>query len=232
MTCIIIDDEPSAIGVLEFFIEKVPYLTLLGSFKNPIEAIECVRQNKPDITFLDIQMEIMSGMEVARLIQDKTNIVFTTAHAEYAIESFDYIVLDYLMKPIAFERFMKAIQKVPSQSKEQEHLFIKTDVRGKMSKIMLDDVLYIEGYGNYVKFHKASECVVALLTFKELEERLSPSQFIRVHKSHIVAIDQISGIEGNEIIIGYKTKEIKIPVGGTYRDDLLTIIKPHVVGGR
>lgn len=236
MTCIIIDDEPAAVGVLELIIKKIPYLKVLGSFTNPIEGMESVRQLLPDITFLDIQMEAMSGVEVAKLIKDQTKIIFTTAYSDYAVSAFEDNALDYLMKPISLERLIKAIQKVPSTSIKnsalEDYMFIKNDIKGKVVKVQLDEVVYIEGYGNYVKFHRETDYLMALLTFKELTERLSPTDFKRIHKSYIVAINRIIGIEGNEALMRQKPKEIRIPIGTTYREDLLATIKPHIVGGK
>jgi two-component system, LytTR family, response regulator len=223
--CVIIDDEQPAIDVLEKYIAQVPYLQLTGATTNPLAGIELIRKQKAELVFLDIQMDELSGLEVMKLIPPETKVVLCTAYSEYAVASYDLDVIDYLMKPIAFSRFMRAVQRVADKLPQQQlqepgaaddYIMIRAEHKGKMIKIDLDDIDFIEGRSNYVAFHRGKEVTMAYLTLKELEERLPESRFIRVHKSYIVALSQIAYIENNEFVL--KRNKTLVPISAAYKD--------------
>lgn len=227
MRCIIIDDEVPAINVLDQYIQQLPDLTLVGVATNPLVGIDLVKKHKVDVVFLDIQMDEMSGLEVMKIIGKETKIVFCTAYSEFAVQSYELNAVDYLMKPIEFNRFVKAVHRVREQlypasvhsevkAIPNDYIFVKTEHKGKLMKIDLDDIQYIESVNNYVIFHCADGRVIAYLTLKELEERLPPTQFARVHKSYIIAIRQISALEHNAVRL--RSVKAGIPIGGQYKD--------------
>lgn len=227
MKCIIIDDEMPAINILEQYIRQMPNITLLGVATNPITGIDLVKKHKVDVVFLDIHMDEMSGLEVMEIIGNETKIVFCTAYSEFAVQSYDLNAVDYLMKPIEFNRFVKAVQRVydllyPTavvpeiKAIPNDYIFVKTEQKGKLIKIDLDDIQYIESLNNYVFFHRPGGKIIAYLTLKELEGRLPQSQFMRVHKSYIVSVPQIAALENNEVRM--KGCTIAIPIGGQYKE--------------
>lgn len=235
LSCVIIDDEDHAIELLKNYVSRVPYLNLVYSSTNPIEGLSYIQANNPDLIFLDIHMDELSGPQVVKMLKDKSKVIFTTAYSNYAIEAFEEGVLDYLLKPISFERFMKATQKaiyeniqaIPAQvvSPEKSSIFIKVENKGKMVRIKLDEIIHVEGMRNYIGFHTQNNgLILGLLTFKEVEDALPEPQFIRIHKSHIIAFDRIVGIDGNEVVIKTDKKETKIPIGITYKDKFLSMI--------
>ena len=226
MKCIIIDDEQPAINVIKKYIGRLSTLQLIGTATNPLEGIELIKKEKPDVVFLDIQMDEMNGIDVMKIISDDTLVVFCTAYSEFAVTSYDLAAIDYLMKPIEFNRFVKAVQRVsdalsvqPSVFEEaipNDYIFVKAGQRGKMLKIDLDDIDLVEAKNNYIAFHRGANKTLAYLTMKEMEERLPASQFMRVHKSYIVALKQISSMENNELIL--KKLSIRIPIGAIYKE--------------
>lgn len=236
LSCIIIDDETHAIELIKTYIGRVPYLNLTFSTTDPIEGLNHINTYNPDLIFLDIHMDELSGPQVVKMLKDKSKVIFTTAYSDYAIDAFEEGVLDYLLKPISFERFMKATQKAVSEniqaatlptlvSPEKSSIFIKVENKGKMLRIKLEDIIHVEGMRNYIGFHtQSSGLILGLLTFKEVEEALPEPQFIRIHKSHIIAFDRIVGIDGNEVVIRTDKKETKIPIGITYKDKFLAMI--------
>lgn len=234
MNCIIIDDEIHAIELLKTYVSRVPFLKLVYATQNPIEGLTYINTHKPDLVFLDIHMDELSGPEVVKLIKSPSKVIFTTAYDTHAVEAYNDGVIDYLLKPISFERFMRATQKaigtdVPPTNVEpladKSSIFIKVENKGKMLRIKLDDIIHVEGMRNYIGFHtQSSGLILGLLTFKEVEEALPEPQFLRIHKSYIIAFDRIIGIDGNEVIIKTDKKEIKIPVGITYKERFLSMI--------
>lgn len=231
--CVIIDDEQPAINVLKKYIDRLPNLELVAVETNPLLGIEIIRKEKPDVVFLDIQMDEMNGIEVMKILGDCTNVVFCTAYSEFAVTSYELDAVDYLMKPIEFNRFVKAVQRVTDVVTHQpcsnpdaipnDYIFVKAGQRGKMLKIDLDDIDFVEGMNNYVAFHRGPQKTLAYLTMKELEERLPNSQFMRVHKSYIVALKQISSMENNELILKKLPK--RIPIGANYKDAFMERMK-------
>jgi two-component system, LytTR family, response regulator len=233
INCVIIDDEQPAINVLKKYISRLPNLKLLGTETNPLEGIEIIKKERPDVVFLDIQMDEMNGIEVMKRIGDITRVVFCTAYSEFAVTSYEMDAVDYLMKPIDFNRFVKSVQRVtdliahqPSSFTEplvNDYIFIKAGQRGKMLKIDFDDIDYVEAMNNYIAFHRGNQKTLAYLTMKELEERLPGNEFMRVHKSYIVALGQISSMENNELIL--KKNSGRIPIGANYREAFMNRMK-------
>lgn len=233
-TCIIVDDEPLARNLLSEYVKKVPELELLKAFGNPLEALNFLRENKVDILFLDIQMPELTGMALLKILQNKPAVILTTAYSQYAIESYELNVTDYLLKPITFERFLKAVEKanqhlessvktteektsttLPEDTTEESSVptFIFVKDGRKLVKVNLADIQYIEGMKDYVRIHTPDRKITSLQRMKSLEEELPPKQFIRIHHSYIVGVAWIDEIERERIFIGRNI----IPVSDTYR---------------
>jgi DNA-binding LytR/AlgR family response regulator len=218
--CYVVDDEAASVSLLSKFINKTPTLELLGSSLNPLEALKKFQQNeiKADITFLDINMPEISGLELANLIKDYTHIVFTTAHTQYGLEAFDRDVIDYIAKPFGYERFLKAVsryqklkQSTQQPSKKENYFFIKSDIKGKLIRVLIDKILYIESTTNYITIYTPTESYMTYITLTEAEEYLKPYDFVRVHKSIIVNPKNIKSIEGNKILLGNKLTILASP---------------------
>ncbi|NVO20171.1 MAG: response regulator transcription factor [Bacteroidetes bacterium] len=218
MNCIVIDDTPLAVEKLEGFISQVPYLNLLKSFFNGIEAISFMKTNPVDLVFLDIQMEQFSGLQFLDSIQNPHAIIIVSAYSQYAVEGFNHAVVDYLLKPYSFERFLKAIDKVQAARESEtpkEYMFVKTEYR--MERVNFSDILYIEGKGAYLRIITPKSKVMTLQNFQHMESQLSANNFMRIHKSFIVALNKIESIERNRIKIGGEL----IPIGLSYRERFL-----------
>ncbi len=240
LSCFVIDDEQGAIDLLINFIEKTPFLKLVGSTTNSIESIPIIQNQKIDLVFLDIQMPYVTGLELMNIIQDRCRVILTTASADYALEGFEKNALDYLLKPISFERFLKAAQKAlaatalatPQWRAEQDddYIFVKTENKGKMIKINFEEIVYVEGLKNYVSIYTKDDRIVTLLNIKDLEERLPQKRFLRVHKSYIVSMDKIRALDGNQILL--IDMKAYIPLGETYRNTFFNSLQKNVIGGR
>jgi DNA-binding LytR/AlgR family response regulator len=230
ISCIIVEDEPLARNLLEQYIQKVPYLCLVESFSNPLAAIEFLRENSIDLLFLDIQMPNITGVNLLKILAKRPLVIFTTAYSEYALEGYELDVVDYLLKPITLERFLKAVEKVAQRlrplkienGEERQERATETEVTPhfvfvkdgtKLVKIRLQDILYIEGLKDYVVIHTPQQKVVSLQRMKNLEEQLPDNQFIRIHNSYIVSLEAIDAIEKEKVQIG----KVFIPVSDTYR---------------
>ena len=230
INCIVIDDELPAIEQMEEYITRIPFLNLLGSFDNAIEPINFLKSNSVDLIFLDIEMEGFTGLQLIKTLQHKPKIILTTAYDQYAIEAFDLNVSDYLLKPISFERFIKAIDKIFDSYTEtniktsneavykRDYFFVKTEFR--MQRVDFKDILFIEGMNEYLRINTTKEKIMTLQNFKSLEEILPKNNFVRVHKSYMVAINKIDCVEKNRIKIGEKL----IPVSNTYKDAFYLIL--------
>jgi two-component system LytT family response regulator len=237
--CLIVDDEPLALHVLEDYISKMPFLQLVKATTNPIEALSLVQEKLVDLVFLDVQMPELTGIQFLRIANGRAKVILTTAYPQYALEGYELDVIDYLLKPIAFDRFYKAVQKAqavlqpaqaaaqpvhtePAQPKQQDLLsdfiFVKTE--HKIQKVYLNDILFIEGLKDYISIFTAAERIITLQNMKKMEDALPTKYFIRVHKSYIVSINKIDSIERSRIFIGEKI----IPVGDTYRDEFFKIV--------
>jgi len=226
MNCIIIEDEPLAMLRMKKYVEKVPFLQLLGTFENGLEAIRFLQAEKVDLVFLDIQMNQFSGIQFLESLSRKPAVILTTAFDQYAIKAFELQVVDYLLKPFSFERFLQAVVRVQEKLHAgnfnlplRPFLFIKTGHR--LQKVLLEEILFIEGVRDYRKIHCVNSKIMTLETFSALEEKLPGKQFCRVHKSFLVAIDKIESIERN----GIKIQKETIPVSDTYRDEFYRLVK-------
>ncbi len=222
MKCIIVEDEPLAMERTQLFIEKVSDLNLLESFDNALDAMDYIRDHEVDLIFLDIKMDELSGIQFLETTKVEAQVIITTAYDEYALKGYDLNVTDYLLKPFDLDRFLKAIEKVrenmKSTTQDQEFIFIKTENR--LEKIFFDEILYIEGMGDYRRFHCKDRRIMTLQTFGELEQILPKNKIPRVHKSYMVAIDKIDSIERSRIHIN---KEM-LPISDTYRDQFFNLI--------
>ncbi|WP_199117188.1 LytTR family DNA-binding domain-containing protein [Pedobacter sp. ASV28] len=239
LKCIAVDDEPLALDIIADYVAKVPFLQLVKRTESAIEAMQLVQEGNIDLVFLDIQMPELTGIQFLKIAGNKASYILTTAYSQYALESYDLNVSDYLLKPIAFDRFYKAVEKVRNQHQKQElavvapvpepvaapvttaiqdFIFVKTE--HKIQKIELDDILYIEGLKDYISIFTKNERVITLQNMKKMEETLPKGDFIRVHKSYIIAVDKIESIERSRITIAGKI----IPVGDTYRDAFFKLI--------
>ena len=216
LTCMIVDDEPLAVRLLESYVEKTPDLQLLASFTDSITAINAVKEQKPDLLFLDIQMPNLDGMELAHSLPAETRVIFTTAFKEYAFESYEVNALDFLLKPIRYNKFLNAVEKAKKQklpqkeailsSTQQNTVFIRVD--GEWRNVVIDKIIYVSCIKDYVMFYLDDETrpLITHLTMKAVEQMLPSEKFLRIHRSYIVAIDKIRKIDRNDCV--YIGKEI------------------------
>ncbi|MEO5647751.1 MAG: LytTR family DNA-binding domain-containing protein [Chitinophagaceae bacterium] len=214
LNCIIIDDEPLSRKGLKEYIDDIDFLHLAGEYDNPLKATADIKEKNVQLLFLDIQMPKISGLEFFKSLHHAPPVIFTTAFPQYALDGFELNALDYLVKPISFDRFYKAVLKAKEyyevrekneeegslQKNNEKYFFIKAD--NKLIKIIFDEILFVEALQNYVTIHTSNARYITYLTFKSIEEYLPSSEFIKCHKSFIVAASRVSSIDGNEIIIG------------------------------
>ncbi len=235
INCIIIDDEPLAHRVIEKYCEEIPFVKIAGKFFKAIDALEVLKNREIDLIFLDINMPRLSGLEFLKSLSNPPLVIITTAYAEYALQGFELAVLDYLMKPFAFDRFLKAIQKAQdilmsreaqlsetiktSDVPEDDHLFIKSSK--KTYRVKFDDILYIEALGDYVKIFTKDRMIVSYQSLKNLEVILSPKTFPRIHKSFIVSLSKIDVIEGNHV----KIRDKMLPIGNNFKTEFEKLIR-------
>ncbi|MFC2086129.1 LytR/AlgR family response regulator transcription factor [Bacteroidota bacterium] len=234
ITCIAVDDEPLALEKIESFIEKIHYLKLISSFDNAFDALYFLKNNDVQLMFLDIQMEDLTGIQLIESLTNPPMIIFTTAFEEYALKSYELEVQDYLLKPISFQRFLRATERIYSSftknqqeclpntnnqlKAEDEYIFLKSG--NKIQKVLFENILYIKGLKDYLIVKVGEERVVTHMNFSQMEELLPVENFIRVHKSYIVAINKINFIERNRIKIG----EELIPISNTYKREFFNKI--------
>jgi len=231
LSCIIIDDEPVARKILQEFTEQVPFLDLLGKFDSAMKAEEFLKSNQPDIIFLDIEMPKESGLQMLKRINIESIVILTTAFPQYALEGYELDILDYLLKPFAWHRFLKAVQKAKdfyemkthSGNTPPSHIFIKSDKR--IEKVELSEILYAEVLGNYVTICTERKKIIAYLTMKSLETQLSPADFIKIHQSFLVNRSKIDSVEGNELKVGTKS----LPISRNYRDSVTSLINQRLL---
>jgi len=230
MTCIIVDDEPNAIEVLKRYVEKVESLQLLGTFRNPVKAIAYMQQMPADVIFLDINMPHIKGTDLLQTIGSQPLVIFTTAYTEYAVTSYELDAVDYLVKPIAFERFLKAVNRARERheqkllhtnaasqlSAEGKSQFVFLKSGAQVHKVLLDDIRYVEKQSNYLSFNTTNKKILVRGNMNEVFELLPPEKFCQVHKSFVVALDKIDVIEAHQLSIGKTT----VPIGNSYRDQL------------
>ncbi len=227
MRCVIIDDEPFAIELLKLYIQKTPELTLLASFSNSQKAIDYINKNEIDLLFLDIQMPHINGIQLIKKLPTPPMLIFSTAFNKYAIEGFELQAIDYLLKPFDYDRFYRAIKKadelyrlkLAATMQPEPFIFVKADYQ--MLKINISQILFIEGWDDYIKIYLSNKPILTLMSLKSILELLPHKDFIRVHRSFIVPIKKIESIRNKTIKIGEK----EIPVGATYTDVLYQLIK-------
>ncbi len=232
--CIVIDDEQPAIDIMNHYISKTPELDLVGTYNNPLVGMKEIKKSNVALVFLDIQMEEMTGLEVMNIINENVKVILCTAYPQFALEGFDLDAVDYLLKPISFDRFSKAVKKVLTtfpdsssvinnlESLDQDHIFVKTEQKGKLIKIYFKDIDYIEAMGNYIAFHQGKNKVMAYSTMKDLEDILPLHTFMRVHKSYIIALPKITMIENGFVVLdgGHK-----ISIGSNYKEVFMSKMK-------
>lgn len=227
LNCIIVDDEEGAHRVLEHFIGQSNHVNLSGSFYTAMEAMDYVYQNDVDIMFLDINMPGLSGMELLETMSKRPFVILTTAYKEYALEGYKYDVADYLVKPFDFKRFLSAIDKVINRigtakkvvdtaPGKSDHIILKVD--GDIVKVYFNEILYTQSYGNYVKFYTREKMLISQITTQEVENKLDEKLFVRIHKSYLVALSEISKISGGQLFLKDGTV---LPLGNFYRKNVI-----------
>lgn len=236
--CLIIDDEQPAINVIVNYIKNVPYLNLVATSTNPIEGLHIINNQKIDLVFLDIQMPEITGLEFIKNINGKSKIIIISAFAEFALDGFELEVIDYLLKPVPLTRFLKAAQKAKdllsndfstkSSYDGNEFIMVKGDNKGKLIKIEIDEIDYIEGTGNYVTIFCGAKKILSLINMKDLEDKLPHQKFIRVHKSFIIAVSKIASIDGNLVILKNHPKA-EIVIGKVYKPFVLERLKSRLI---
>jgi DNA-binding LytR/AlgR family response regulator len=232
MKCIIVDDEPLAIEILESYVARIEELELTGTFRNAIAAFSFVQQNPVDLIFLDIEMPKLSGIEFLKTLKNSPKVIITTAYRDYAIEGFELEVVDYLLKPIPFERFLKSVGKVlhsriePSITTQvaAQDSFIYFKVDKKMVKTRIADILYIESIKDYVKVRTADKEIITQQKISYLDESLPRQQFLRIHRSFIVNLDRIDAYTATDVEIS----KFKVPIGRNYKSDVMKVLSKQV----
>lgn len=228
--CLIVDDEPLAAKVIESYINRVEVLELSATCSTAVEAFNHLNSSKIDLIFLDIEMPQITGMDLITSLTNPPKIILTTAYREYAVESYEHGVVDYLLKPISFERFLKAIgkitlnQTVPKESElptetKQKFIFVKSNK--KQVKVALDKILYIEGLKEYLQIITHDEKIISYLSLTYMQEKLPSDRFIRIHRSYIISIDKIKSFSASEVSLAAKT----IPIGNHYKQSALEALK-------
>ncbi len=235
LNCIIVDDEPLAVNLIESYIKKTSFLHLNGAYNSAVDALRHIKDERPHLVFLDIQMPELSGIEFAKVIPHETRIIFTTAFSQYAIEGYKVNAIDYLLKPVSYEHFLKSVSRAAKIIEEDEHrhaisydrfLFVKSDY--KLLMVKFDEVLYVEGEKDYVKFYleNSPQPVQSLMNMKKLEEMLPKNEFMRVHRSYIVNLNKVSMIDRMRFIIGNNA----IPISESYKNMVLQYLNHHTMG--
>jgi DNA-binding LytR/AlgR family response regulator len=232
LSCIIVDDEPVARKILQEFIEQVPFLDLLGKFESAVKAEEFLKTGQPDLIFLDIEMPKVSGLQMLKRSNIESMIILTTAFPQYALDGYEFDIIDYLLKPFAWNRFLKAVQKAKDFDEMNtqsgiapppSYIFIKSEKR--IEKVELNDILYAEVLGNYVTICTERKKIIAYLTMKSLESQLPPADFIKIHQSFLVNRSKIESVEGNELKVGSKS----LPISRNCRDSVTHLINQRLL---
>jgi two-component system, LytTR family, response regulator len=239
-SCLIVEDEPLARNLITEYVKKIPYLTLVKACGDPMEALEVLRSTSVDILFLDIQMPEITGITLLKILQKKPMVILTTAYSEYALESYELDVVDYLLKPITFDRFLKALEKINQRSstlasspvssieKSQSEappnfVFVKDGT--KLVRVNFDDILYVEGLKDYVTIHTKQQKVISLQRLKTLEQQLPADRFVRIHHSYIIALHAVQAVHKGEVQIG----AAMIPISDTYRKNFKDFIDKNQI---
>ena len=231
--CAIIDDEPLAAGLLESYVKKTPYLSLIGTYTSALTAMKDLREKPAQLLFLDIQMPELSGIEFAKILPKDTKVIFTTAFPQYAIEGYKVNAIDYLLKPVSYEDFLRSADKVvdwiASTQKQDAYradrfMFVKSEY--KLQRVCLDDILYIEGLKDYVRIHlKNGEKVMSLMSMKKIEDYLPRPEFLRTHRSFIVRMPEVRTIDRFRIVFD----EVFVPISDNYKEDVLQYLDRHTL---
>jgi two-component system, LytTR family, response regulator len=224
INCLIVDDEPASLEVLEHFIGKVFFLHLIRKCQHAIEAMQILEENKIDLLFLDINMPDVDGLQLLKSIKSRPLVIFTTGYKEYALNGYEYDIVDFLLKPFDFERFLRAVNKannlisksvrlpVVAHQKPQQFIFVKADY--KLVKINVDDILFVEGLKDYIKIFTKQKLILTLMSMTAIEEKLPADEFFRLHRSYIISLSKIDSVSRHRVIIGEKFIPISVP----YRD--------------
>jgi DNA-binding LytR/AlgR family response regulator len=237
LSCIIVDDEPVARKILQEFTEQTPFLDLQGKFESAMKAEEFLKNNHPDLIFLDIEMPKVSGLQMLKRNNIDSMVIVTTAFPQYALDGYELDIIDYLLKPFAWHRFLKATQKAKDfyemktlpiavgagNTLPPSYIFIKSEKR--IEKVELSDILYAEVLGNYLTIYTDRKKIVAYLTMKSLESQLSPGDFIKIHQSFLVNRSKIESVEGNDLKVGTKS----LPISRNYRDNVMSLINQRLL---
>ncbi|TPE43554.1 LytR/AlgR family response regulator transcription factor [Pontibacter mangrovi] len=239
--CMIVDDEPLALDVLETFIQRLDNLELACRCNNAVEAYSCLQTEHIDLLFLDIQMPKLTGIDFLKSLAHPPKVIFTTAYRDYAVEGFELNAVDYLLKPIAFERFLKAVSKVSAPEAQQTALaaptaaapaaappdykdaFIYLKADKKMVKVMLSDILYIESLKDYIRVKTETKEIISYQKISFLEEKLPPEKFLRIHRSFIIALDKVQAFSASAVDIG----KTEIPIGRFYKNEVLQVLNQN-----
>ncbi|NVN94543.1 MAG: response regulator transcription factor [Bacteroidetes bacterium] len=227
ISCIAIDDEPLALEIISAYVSKVSFLNMKGCFTDPFKAAETITNENIDLIFLDIEMPDLNGMQFLKSLKHPPMVIFITAYSQYAVESFNLDAVDYLLKPIEFERFYKAVNKANDyhrfihnhQQTETNYIFVKSDYQIK--KINIDEISYIEGLDDYIKIYCGEDFILTLMSLKSILSKLPSNKFIRVHRSYIVSIQHINSIQRNRIKINNQL----IPISDSYSTDFFNLIE-------
>jgi len=233
INCLVVDDEPLAREGISGYVSQVPYLQLVGACQNALEANEKLKTEAVDLLFLDIQMPGMSGLQLLKSLQNPPVVIFTTAYRDYAADGFDLNAIDYLLKPISFERFVQGVNKayehlLPRKSLEldpgpgDDFFFVKCD--GKYVRIYFNEILFVEGMKDYTIIHRKDQKLIVLVSLKKVEENLASGEFIRVHKSYIVAKSKVDSLEGNHLKIAGHL----VPISKSIKDSVVN----EIIGDR
>lgn len=230
--CIIVDDEPPATRILEKYVEKVSFLENVGVFNDSMTALAFLNSNAVDVIFLDIQMPQLTGLQLSKIISKDIKVIFTTAYPDFALEGFELNAIDYLLKPIPFERFYQAVSKLNATIKTEvqnnsqpNFIFIKTDGKNKFAKVFLSDILYVESLQNYVCIHTLNEQFITHSSLKNVIESLPQNDFVQIHKSYIIALKQIESTDSFSVFINSK----ELPIGATFKDAFFARIEENKI---
>lgn len=230
--CIIVDDEPPATRILEKYVEKVSFLENVGVFNDSMTALSFLNSNAVDVIFLDIQMPQLTGLQLSKIISKDIKVIFTTAYPDFALEGFELNAIDYLLKPIPFERFYQAVSKLNATIKTEvqnnsqpNFIFIKTDGKNKFVKVFLSDILYVESLQNYVCIHTLNEQFITHSSLKNVIESLPQNDFVQIHKSYIIALKQIESTDSFSVFINSK----ELPIGATFKDAFFARIEENKI---
>lgn len=228
--CFIVDDEMHSVKVLKRYIKRLPHLLLIGWENNPMQGIAKILREKPELVFLDIHMQEMNGLDVMKIIRQQSKVIFCTAYTEYAVQSYELEAVDYLLKPIEFDRFITAVQRVKTalestlnQNEADKYIYVKwSGSKRRLIKIEFDEIDYFQAKSNYVGIYGGQSNILTYETMKDLDSRLPEHKFMRIHKSYIVALDKIAAIDNNMVVLKSK---VELPISYNYKERFLARMK-------